>query len=69
MVWVVMFGVAVCGWWSTLYIVDGKDNEVGNRSGGLGVGTGSGAGMRMLRRPRGSRTKKSGGEACEMREL
>lgn len=23
MVWVVMFGVALCGWWSTLYITDG----------------------------------------------
>lgn len=25
MVWVVMFGVALCGWWSTLYITDGSD--------------------------------------------
>jgi len=23
MVWVVMFGVALCGWWSTLHITDG----------------------------------------------
>ncbi|EJD05438.1 MFS general substrate transporter [Fomitiporia mediterranea MF3/22] len=28
LVWVVMFGIAVCGWWSTLYITDGPDTDV-----------------------------------------
>ena len=62
MVWIVMFGVALGGWWSTLYIIDGPDPGV-SASGTARVGVSSGSASAM-------RTGKvEHVEECEMRAL
>ncbi|KAL5476730.1 hypothetical protein ACEPAI_2916 [Sanghuangporus weigelae] len=58
LVWVIMFGIALCGWWSTLYITDGPDPESGyqrlrSSSTGSSIGQeedGEDSAMEMLQR-------------------